>query len=599
VGPLTPVGRRRRPGLLLPALAAALAVAGWLAVVAVVRAAHERSFASRIDRGLREFDVALERSAEDVGAKLARLEQMLLRPESEGLVERLLAGGPSAVGEAEWLGGSMGLDVLTIFDERGTVVSSRHWPELAGLEERALDGLPLARSALRRIADPAGSRLAVVLRRAVAVGDRGFSVVGGRAVGRRFVQSVAGEGTLVLFDFEAAGDEPLAANADALGELAGWSDLAHRAAAVESSATLANRQTGESWSVGRRELRDDRGVLLGALLVATSHRDLDRLLGRLRVVFLAIGVAAVALAAAGAAALSSRWSRPADRLVRAVDAIAAGQADYTFPQGPGDELDHLAQAFSRLQRSLERQHRRSAAAERVAAWREAARRVAHEVKNPLAPIRLTVENLMRARRQDPRLFDELFEDGARTILEEVEQLRRLVTEFSEFARLPEPRPRPVDIHRLLDSALELHAAEPDLVVVRNYVGQLPLIEVDPDQIGRVLKNVIGNAIDAMAGAQRAESPHRLQVRTALGRETVEIEISDNGPGFPEAALGRIFEPYFTTKAEGTGLGLAIAYRIVAEHDGIMDAENRREGGATVVIRLPLRTAQTTAGEARA
>ncbi len=315
--------------------------------------------------------------------------------------------------------------------------------------------------------------------------------------------------------------------------------------------------------------------------------------------FVAIGVAAVSLAVAGGAALSSRLSRPADRLVRAVDAIAAGQADYTFAQGPGDELDRLAQAFSRLQRSLELQHRRSAAAERVAAWREVARRVAHEVKNPLAPIRLTVENLVRARRQDPRLFDELFEDGARTILEEVEQLRRLVTEFSDFARLPGPRPQSVDIHGLIEVALELHVAEPGMEVVRHYARRTARVEVDPDQIGRVLKNVIGNAVEAMAEAGQEKLPNKLQVRTVVDTETVEIEISDNGPGFPDGALGHLFEPYFTSKAGGTGLGLAIAYGIVTEHDGIIDAENRPEGGASVLIRLPLTSTHSAVHEARA
>ena len=592
------VARRPRLGLVLPALAllaVAVTAAGWWVVAGVVRAAYERSFVSLVDRGLREFEVALEQCGEEVGAKLERLEQMLRRPEAERLRGRLIAGGARAVGEAEWLGVAAGLDVLTIFDDRDQVVSSRHWPQLAGLEERALAELPVGRSALRRIAEPEGSRLAVVLRRSVTVGERELAVVGGRLVDQRYVRSVSGETTVLLFDIQAEAAAPLAANGDALGDLAAWSELAHRAGAQNRPATVVNRKSGESWSVGRKELRDDRGTLVAALLVATSRGDLVRLLAGLRIAFLAIGVAAVSLTVAAAVGLSRRLARPADRLVRAVDAIAAGEADYTFPQGPGDELDRLAQAFSRLQRSLELQRRRSAAAERVAAWREAARRVAHEVKNPLAPIRLTVENLVRARRQDPRLFDELFEDGARTILDEVEQLRRLVTEFSDFARLPGPELRLLEIHPLIDVALELHVAEPGLEVVRQYAGGSALVEVDPDQIGRVLKNVIGNAVEAMAGPGQPQLPHRLRVRTAVDAETVEIEISDNGPGFPEDALGHIFEPYFTTKAEGTGLGLAIAYHIVTEHDGIIDAENRPEGGASVVIRLPLRS---TVHEAR-
>ena len=115
----------------------------------------------------------------------------------------------------------------------------------------------------------------------------------------------------------------------------------------------------------------------------------------------------------------------------------------------------------------------------------------------------------------------------------------------------------------------------------------------------MLKNVIGNALEAMAGPGQEHERHRLEIRTAVDTETVEIEISDNGPGFPDSALGHLFEPYFTTKAGGTGLGLAIAYGIVTEHDGIIDAENRSEGGASVRIRLPLASTRSAVHEARA
>jgi nitrogen fixation/metabolism regulation signal transduction histidine kinase len=237
-----------------------------------------------------------------------------------------------------------------------------------------------------------------------------------------------------------------------------------------------------------------------------------------------------------------------------------------------------------MQRRLEEQQQRAAAAERLAAWREVARHVAHEVKNPLVPIRLTVENLLRARERAPALFEELFAEGTRTILQEVDRLQRLVGEFTEFARLPPLRRRRVDLRELIDGVLDLHRAEPGLEVLR-HTGTDPVpLEADPDQLARALGNVIGNAVESMrAGA----GPRRLSVALHVAGGAARVVVEDSGPGIEAGAEARVFEPYFTTKRAGTGLGLAIAQRIVVEHGGEIRAANRAGGGAAVVIRLPL------------
>jgi len=276
-----------------------------------------------------------------------------------------------------------------------------------------------------------------------------------------------------------------------------------------------------------------------------------------------------------------RAARPVDQLVRAVDAVAAGEEDYSFSGMPQDEFDALVTAFSNLQRSLEKQQRRTVAAERVAAWQEVARHVAHEVKNPLVPIRLTVENLRRARRERPEAFDRMFDEGSETILEEVDQLSRLVTEFSEFARLPLPDRRPTSLGPLLHETVDLFDAEP-LTVERAIAADLPRVSIDRDQIARVFKNILGNSAQAVEGRRDA----RLRVAAAVRGDSVEIVFEDDGPGFAPEAERRVFEPYFTTKQQGTGLGMAISYRLVAEHDGEILAENRAEGGARVVVRVP-------------
>jgi two-component system nitrogen regulation sensor histidine kinase NtrY len=178
----------------------------------------------------------------------------------------------------------------------------------------------------------------------------------------------------------------------------------------------------------------------------------------------------------------------------------------------------------------------------------------------------------------------MFEGGMATILEEVERLSRLVSSFSEFARLPLPERRSTDLHGLIDEVLTLYGAEPGLVVERDFADGIPELSLDPDQISRALKNVVGNALESM---REARGEPRLTVSTELERDWVRVEVADRGGGFSAEALQSVFEPYFTTREQGTGLGMSMTYRIVAEHGGVIAVENRSGGGARVVLRLPL------------
>jgi signal transduction histidine kinase len=170
-----------------------------------------------------------------------------------------------------------------------------------------------------------------------------------------------------------------------------------------------------------------------------------------------------------------------------------------------------------------------------------------------------------------------------------------VSEFREFARLPPPHPRPVDVHRLIDETLDLYRGEPDLEISRDYARDLPSLLVDPDQIRRALHNVVGNAIEAMRGAPGSPERRLLEVRSSREDGMALIEIADRGPGLPEDGSARIFEPEFTTKPGGTGLGMAITQRIVSEHGGFVGAHGRPGGGTCVAIRLPLAGPGPTGG----
>ena len=235
-------------------------------------------------------------------------------------------------------------------------------------------------------------------------------------------------------------------------------------------------------------------------------------------------------------------------------------------------------------------------AQRSQAWEEVARRLAHEIKNPLTPIQLSAERLRhkhlgRMEGTDAESLDRL----TRTIVQQVESLKDMVNSFSRYARTPVGNARPVDANELVSDVAELYRGEEGSETLRlELVGNLPAIQVDPGQFRQVLHNLIRNAAESLANQRDATRPgpaEPITVRTRRvaekGREYVETRVDDHGVGISGAVMGRLFEPYVSTKTRGTGLGLAIVKKIVEEHDGTVAAENRTEGGASFVVRLPV------------
>ncbi len=219
--------------------------------------------------------------------------------------------------------------------------------------------------------------------------------------------------------------------------------------------------------------------------------------------------------------------------------------------------------------------------QKLAAWSEVARRVAHEIKNPLTPIRLSAERMARRLRSGDPGLPEAVERGTKVIVEEVDFLKSLVDEFSRFARLPEMHPEPTDLAALARSAVRLFEGAREGVAVRLEAQQAPgLVLVDPDQIKRALINLIDNALAACG------SSGEIVVRLSGGESGVTIEVADTGHGVPPRDRERLFLPDFTTKGRGTGLGLAIVSRIVADHNGTIRVEDNRPRGARFIIDLP-------------
>jgi two-component system nitrogen regulation sensor histidine kinase NtrY len=222
-------------------------------------------------------------------------------------------------------------------------------------------------------------------------------------------------------------------------------------------------------------------------------------------------------------------------------------------------------------------------AQKVAAWREVARRLAHEIKNPLTPIQLSAERLRRHFVQAPDATRTLVEECASTIIGEVESLKGLVDEFSQFARMPAPRAVPTEVHRLLDDALSLYdGLLTEVRIHRRYASGLPRASVDPEQMRRVILNLVDNAVEAMGRAGTIE----ILTEHDQTNNLLRIIVADDGPGIPPAERDKLFLPYYSTKQRGSGLGLAIVRRIVAEHGGAIDVADNVPRGTRFVLELP-------------
>jgi nitrogen fixation/metabolism regulation signal transduction histidine kinase len=227
-------------------------------------------------------------------------------------------------------------------------------------------------------------------------------------------------------------------------------------------------------------------------------------------------------------------------------------------------------------------------AQRNAAWSEVARRLAHEIKNPLTPIRLSAERLRhkclgKLQGRDAEVLDRL----TRTIVQQVEGMKEMVNAFSDYARSPRAQPRLLDLNELISDVLALYASEESGNAIRTRLDPaLPPLEADPGRLRQVLHNLIKNALEASGGAQPELYVETLCVRESAGSH-IDVRVSDRGSGFSKQILEHAFEPYATTKPGGTGLGLAIVRKIVEEHGGVVWAENNRRDGATVIMRFPV------------
>jgi signal transduction histidine kinase len=303
---------------------------------------------------------------------------------------------------------------------------------------------------------------------------------------------------------------------------------------------------------------------------------------RLKEQIYAYGLIAVVALVVIAALIARGITIPIRRLTKAVDDLSRGRLTGDIRVQSGDEIETLVEGFNRMARDLDENTRKLLHAEKIAAWREVARRLAHEIKNPLSPIQLSIQSLMKNYERGGEDFAERLRQDGGTILEEVDRLRKLADEFSAFAKLPKPLMEESDLNELANIVARMHTDDSGQIkVVTDLDKRLPRIKFDREQMKQVLINLIKNAFEAINGEGRV----RIATRYYPRRNRVELTVEDNGSGMTEVEMQQVFNPYFTTKRGGTGLGLAIALSIVNDHGGRMWVESRKGSGTTFHVEL--------------
>lgn len=543
----------------------------------VVAAVLERLMTARLEEGARQrlaaTHSALEAHLRRLQARAAAQVAAVAREDLAGLASDpdLLPGLAGALAQRR------DLPMLEILDGGGRVLSSAHWPVGMGLPDRD-----------QAFAGPLGLRLE-------RVGDE-YGL--GQRLALSAEQAATWHGTPVLVRGGAFLDEAL------LGELAGLTqselalqDAASGRALVPAASPLpaltAAEGAGARWRFARREL----GTGL-ALVAAVPRQEADALVAEVRRTTLAAAALALATGLLGALVLARRVERPVSALAEGARRLSAGALGSRVPEAGPPEVRDLARAMNAMSTALEASQSRLVQAERVASWREMARRLAHELKNPIFPIQLSVETLRRtldrraaaeqapgeagvhSRREPP--FEQLFRESSETILQELRSLRRIIDEFSDFARLPQPRLVPVDLNTVAEGVLGLYRARAGEVVVEAALAPvLPSVPADAELLARALGNLVANALEAMPQGGT------LRVATELRADGLALTVADTGPGLDDEQRRRLFTPYYTTKPGGTGLGLAIVQSIVSDHGGRIEVSSERGRGTTFTLLLPV------------
>ena len=565
------------------AVVASVGMVEWL-VTRATRKAFERLESQRADVLVAQFQREFDRRGQEI---VRAVKDVAL---SDAAVSVAISSDDSAYyNEASGMARAHGLGLLELVGGDGAIVSSAEWPVRFGYVEDWLTAPPAWKPGvafLRREELPDGFTLALAAVETVNAGGRQLYVAGGQQLDQGFLDTLvlpAGMRVLLYRNLEPQfAPHLLAGSTDTATDAAEFQPLIERVIRERRPrvATLGSGAAAET--VHALPLTGIEDNLLAVLLISSSRRELVELENSLGRNGAWVAAGAILTGMLMAVWATARVTRPVRRLAESAGQVAAGNWNTTVEVTSHDEIGQLAQAFNRMTHELVEQRQRLLQTERVAAWRELARRLAHELKNPLFPLQITVENMQRARESHPAEFDEVFREGSRTLLAELANLKQIIARFSDFAKMPAPEMQPVNLNALAGETMKLFEAQfaqARVTARAELAPELPTVAADPEQIARALRNLVLNAIDAMPEGGT------LTVRTMPQGAGARLEISDSGKGLSQEECERLFTPYYTTKTHGTGLGLAIVQSVVSDHHGRVSVESQPGKGTTFRIDL--------------
>src|SRR5579872_655331 len=593
----------RRKFLTVFALTVFLSVASVaLLVQYLTRNAFEKTENDRTAALVSQFQREFSRRGEEVAKRVQSIAA------SESLTRMATALNGTTADSAEYfdLARSMAdahqLDFLEILDSQGKIISSAHWPAKFGYVDNRVDALSTwgESGPFLQIEDLQDSTaFGLFAMRTVRVGEHPVYVVGGRRLDKDFLSALDLAPDMRVLLYQNRGDHfsadlliaPPSANADAVHPAEKLAPLIEAASKyneeisgiVKWSSSAADDEVFHA--IPLRGLGKDP-PLLGILLVGNSRRSYVELKRRIRDSALLVGGGGIVLAILLSTWAAGRVTRPVEQLAAAAQDVAAGNWNTQVEVAGNDEIAQLAESFNRMTGELLAQKERLMQAERVAAWRELARRLAHELKNPLFPLQITVENLLRARSLVPEQFDEIFRESSQTLLAEISNLKGIIGRFSEFSKMPQPKLQRVDINEIVRGVMQLFQAQleaPGRAPIRcrlELEEHIGTIAADAELLHRALSNLVLNAMDAMPNGGA------LALRTRRDDGKIVIEVADTGSGLTPEECERVFSPYYTSKQHGTGLGLAIVQSVISDHHGRISVGSEPQKGTTFVIELP-------------
>jgi signal transduction histidine kinase len=588
-------------------VAAAVAAVAWTVLVRIRHVFEQRDqeeTALFVSQFQREFQ---HRSAEVAAA----VDHLAVSERARGMAFEIVQSGDASpyLTEAQTMAQDAQLDFLEIVGADGDVVSSAQWPARFGYPELAVTGAGEAAFLKREELPDGNSALGLFAVRPIGGAELALHLVGGKRLDQSFLADLPGAPGMqvgLYNERESSTDSRTGSGAAPSAtfdpkQLVGTNGDVPSAdryqALIESALKTGQQVTGIVYLTARREdsvsataipLKNVTGRVLAVLIVALSREGMVEAQQHIRTIAYGVASGGILLTIACSLWIAARVSRPIEQLAHAAEEVASGNWDVRVPERGHDEVSVLARSFNHMTEQLANQREQLVQSERVAAWRELARRLAHELKNPLFPLQLTVENLVRARALSVEEFDEVFRESTATLGMEIANLKAIIGRFSDFSKMPKPELERIDAKDVVERVRSLYEGaanrEAKIEFATEIAGEPMAMMVDPELLHRALSNLVLNAMDAMPNGGK------LTISARPRGANIEIKVADMGEGLTQEECERLFTPYYTTKLHGTGLGLAIVQSVVADHGGTIAVESREGGGATFIITLPRITA---------